>query len=159
MALKPTTGLETHPVGTTGLNGVINGNWDRLEAIFAPLTTGGGSDIQIGWDGPNKTFRMRPAQAALTYAASMALDFVGAMAQTVALTGNATLTTTQLAAGRQLTVVFTADATPRNFTWPAWKWIGGAAPASIAASKTGILTLLSTGTTDGAVLARWSVEP
>jgi hypothetical protein len=37
MASQPTTNLETHPVNTAGLNGIINGNWERLEAIFLPL--------------------------------------------------------------------------------------------------------------------------
>lgn len=158
MAIQPTTGIETHPVGATGLSSIINGNWYRLEAIFLPLILGG-TDMQIGWNPTNRVFTARTALAAITYGASMAVNFIGAMTQTVALTGDATLTTSNLGEGRSVTVVFTADGTPRNLTWPAWKWIGSAAPASIAAGKTGILTLISTGTTNGAVLARWSVEP
>jgi hypothetical protein len=37
-------------------------------------------------------------------------------------------------------------------------WIGSAAPASIAASKTAMLTLVPTSTTDASVKAFWSVQ-
>ena len=103
--------------------------------------------------------RFNPEQAVLAYAASIELDFDTAEANTVALTGNVTFTTANLAAGRRIRVYITCDATPRNFTFPGWKFVGAAAPASIAASKTAILELDSTGTTDGAVIARYFVEP
>lgn len=159
MALKPATSLETHPVGTAGLVGIINGNWERLEAIFLPLsgTTG---DAVIQWDSALKKFAVRAAQAVLTYGASPAIPFTGAMIQTLALTGNASFSTTGLAAGRRVRVIITADASLRTLTFPAgWKWIGGTAPANIAASKTGILELDSTTTADSGVIARWTVEP
>jgi hypothetical protein len=38
-------------------------------------------------------------------------------------------------------------------------FVGSAAPASIAANKTGLLELYSYGTTDANVVARWSVQP
>lgn len=159
MAVKPTTSLETHPVGTAGLVGIINGNWERLEAIFLPLagTTG---DAVIQWNSGLKTFSVRAAQAVLTYGATPAIPFTGAMILTLALTGDVSFTTTGLAAGRRVRLFITADGTPRNFTFPGgWKWIGAAAPASIAASKTGILELDSTTGADSGVIARWTVEP
>lgn len=156
MALLPTSGLENHPVGTTGLNGIINGNWERLEAIFLPLVTGG----RVGWDTGNKKFTVRPFQAVLAYSATPALNVAGALVQTLALTGNATFTTSNLTAGADLRVVITADASLRTLTFPAgWKFVGSAAPANIAASKTGILEILSTSGADSGVIAKWSVEP
>lgn len=159
MALLPTTNLENHPVGTTGLNGIINGNWEKLEAIFLPLATAtpGG---RISWDPTAKKFSLRPALAVLAYSATPTWSLAGAMIQTLALTGNATLATSNLTAGAEGKLVISCDATPRNLTFPAgWKWIGSAAPTSIAASKTGVLELLSTTTADSGVLARWKVEP
>jgi hypothetical protein len=53
-----------------------------------------------------------------------------------------------------------SDGTPRNFMFPAgWIFIGSAAPANIAASKTGILELWCYGATEADVVARWTVQP
>ena len=38
-------------------------------------------------------------------------------------------------------------------------FVGSAAPANIAANKTGILRLISVGTTDQSVMAQWTVQP
>lgn len=158
MALQPATGLETHPAGTIGLNGIIDGNWQRLEAIFAAMETAGPDDAFF-WDATGKTFTRRTAQSALTYAGTTNIDLAAALTQTLALTGNLTLTTSNRAAGRRVSVVITADASLRTLTFPAWKFLGAAAPADIAAGKTGLLELHSTGTTDAAVIAHWTVEP
>jgi len=57
-------------------------------------------------------------------------------------------------------VALVGDGSSRTLTWPAgWRWIGGAAPGSLAANKIGWLELLSTTTADTGVLAQWSVEP
>ncbi len=57
MALLTITGLESHPVGTSGLNGIVNANWLRLESIFGPL--GGITPGQsIGWDADAKVFTL-----------------------------------------------------------------------------------------------------
>jgi hypothetical protein len=159
MASQPTTNLETHPVNTAGLNGIINGNWERLEAIFLPLMAAVNGST-IAWNSSSKVFTVRAALASITYVASPALNLAGAATQTITLTGNATFTTSNRTAGADLQVVIAADATARNLTWPAgWKWIGGAAPTSIAASKTGVLQLISTTTADTGMIARWTVEP
>jgi hypothetical protein len=69
------------------------------------------------------------------------------------------LTSANLIAGGCVLVKISADASARNLIFPAWKFLGSAAPVSIAANKTGLLELWSTSTTDALVLARWSVEP
>lgn len=78
--------------------------------------------------------------------------------QTIALTGNITFTTSNLAAGRTVSLFISAAAL-RTFTFPSWIFVGAAAPASIAAGKAGVLTLTSTGTTDAAVYAAWAAQP
>jgi hypothetical protein len=179
MAQLTYTALETHPTGTAGLNEIINGNWQRVEEIFTPGLASGDAAYNlvargllrdalgsmtagetIVWNGSK--FARRPASATLTYAASVALPFASGAAapiQILALTGNVTLTTSNLTAGGTMRVVISADASSRNFTFPAWRFIGSAAPASIAASKIGILTLVSTTTADTGVIARWEAEP
>lgn len=160
MAITAAIRMETHPVNTAGLNGIINGNWERLEAIFLPIA-GFTNGAQIGWvAGATYKFGLRAALAAITYTATPALDFNGAMTQTLALTGNATFTTSTRTAGARVTILIAADASIRNLTWPAgWKWLGAAAPATIGANKTARLELISTTTADTGVIAVWTVEP
>jgi hypothetical protein len=96
----------------------------------------------------------------LTYAASVALDFDASALQTVSLTGNITFTTSNRGAGKSIRVRVVADASVRNFTFPGgWKFIGAAAPASIAANKTALLTLTGFGANDSDVTAEYVVEP
>ena len=80
--------------------------------------------------------------------------------QKVSLTGNITFATSALYAGAEFTVIVAADGSTRNLTWPAgWTWVGGTAPATIAASKTGLLEIFSSSTADSGVVARWTVQP
>jgi len=96
---------------------------------------------------------------AISYASTVTLDLSTNNLQTLALTGDVTINTSNLAAGRAKQVIVSADSTARNISWPAgWVWIGSAAPASIAASKTAMLTLIPTSTTDASVKAFWSVQ-
>lgn len=179
MAQLPHTELETHPTGTVGINELLNGNWQRLEELFDPALGSGDagynalarallredlSGIAAGatpvWNGSK--FARRPAHETLSYAASVAISGAptAARTRTLALTGDITFTTTGLTAGNQVELVIAADGSTRAFTWPAgWKWVGSTAPASIAASKTGVLSMISTTTADTGVIARWSVEP
>jgi len=71
-----------------------------------------------------------------------------------------TMTSANRAAGRELKIRIVCDGTLRNFTFSeGWKFVGGAAPASIAANKTGELVLTCYGTGVGDVVAKWLVEP
>jgi len=96
--------------------------------------------------------------ATLVYAASVALDFNAAGLQSVSLTGNITFTTSNRTAGRSLAVRIVADGSLRNFVFPAWKFIGAAAPASIAANKTAMLSVTCFGAADTDVIAAYAVE-
>jgi hypothetical protein len=86
------------------------------------------------------------------------LNFASGGYRKLTLTGDVTFSTVNLAAGRLYKVVVVADGGPRGLVWPGWRWVGGSAPASLAANKVGLLEVLSTGTTDEEVVARWSVE-
>jgi hypothetical protein len=180
MASLPQTGLETHPTGTAGLNDLVNSNWERVDELFDPTLDSGDASFlafakaflrnalssmvngeTIVYSGTK--FSRRPPVTSLTYAATTDLPFASGLVAPVlllALTGNVTLTTTNLFAGGRVEVVITADASSRNFTFPAgWIFVTAAAPASIAAGKKGVLTLISTGTTDAGVVAKWDVQP
>lgn len=110
------------------------------------------STARITWDTAFNT------QSSLTYAATTDLDFAGIGARALNLTGNITFTTSNRAAGRMLKVKILADGSTRTFTFPSWKWVGSAAPANIAASKTMILSLECWGSNDTDIVAAYAVE-
>jgi len=98
----------------------------------------------------------------LTYAATVSLDFdpVLPVYRTLALTGDVTFESANLGPARQVSLRIVADGSTRAFTFPGgWKFIGAAAPADIAASKTGILSLVCYGAADADVVVAYSVEP
>lgn len=103
---------------------------------------------------------VRITHSTLTYAASVAVDFDADGFKTVTLAGDIEFTTSNLAAGRSKTIRIVGDSSTRAFTFPAsWKFVGAAAPASLAANKVAILTLTSFGTTDADVIAAYAAEP
>lgn len=88
------------------------------------------------------------------------LDFsLNELVTMAAMTGNVTFTTSNLAAGRTKTIRIIGGASAYTFTFPAWKFIGAAAPASLAIGKYAVLTLTSISTTDAEVVAAYAVEP
>jgi hypothetical protein len=96
----------------------------------------------------------------LTYAATTTIDFSNDGLKTVTLSGNITFATSNLAAGRSVTVRIIGDGSSRTLTFPGtWTFVGAAAPASLAASKTAILTLTSFSTTDANVVAAYAAAP
>lgn len=96
-------------------------------------------------------------QTVLTYAATTDIDFDLAGLRTLALTGNVTFTTSNRGSGKTVTIKILCDATPRTFTFPAWKWVG-TVPTGIAANKTGILSVSGFGSADTDVVAAYAVE-
>ena len=89
--------------------------------------------------------------------ATTSLNFAGDQLQTISIAANTTFSTANLAAGRSKTIKITTDGTLRTFTFPAWKFVG-TEPADQAASKVGILTITSFGTTDADCVAAYAVE-
>ena len=85
------------------------------------------------------------------------LDFSGDQLQTISISADTTFTTSNLAAGKSKTIKITTDGSTRTLTFPAWKFVG-TKPTDQAASKVGILTLTSFGTTDADCVAAYAVE-
>ena len=104
--------------------------------------------------------RLVISQAIIPYAGTTNLNFDGLGTQTITLAGNLTLTTSNLAAGKSLLVRIIADASLRTLTFPAgWRFVGGAAPANLAANKVALLRLQCFGSAEADVVARYLVEP
>jgi hypothetical protein len=130
------------------------------------LRKSSGTDYDDNWsDLPTRTTAAAgtlPATsyAAITYAASVALDLavLDGQYRTISLTGDLTFTTSNLATGRTVVIRIIADASQRTLTFPTdWKFIG-TKPANIAASKTGVLSLTFFGSLDSDCVAAWGVQ-
>lgn len=96
---------------------------------------------------------------AVTYAATTDLDMSSTGIRTLALTGNVTFTTSNKAAGRSVTVKILADSSSRTLTFPAWIFVGAAAPTTLAANKTAMLTVTCFDTTDANCVAAYAAQP
>lgn len=137
MALLPKTGCETHPDGTVGIPGIVNGNWSALENTVGRLLPG------------------------MNTGATPAIDLNNSQpVQEIVLAADPTFTTTNVATGRSArAVIIRAGAATRALTWPAgWTWLQ-TAPTSLASGKTALLELWSTSGSNAGIVARFTVQP
>jgi hypothetical protein len=79
--------------------------------------------------------------------------------QTIALTGAITFTTSNRAAGREVTLVIAAGGSSRTLAWPSWLAVGAALPTSLASGKTLVATVTFMDTTDAAAIAATAAQP
>jgi hypothetical protein len=99
-------------------------------------------------------------QSNLSWAATTNIDFDSNGWRLIQLAGDTTFTTSNLGLSKSISLKILCDGSPRNFTFPAgWIFVGAAAPTSIAANKTAILTLTSFFTNDANVVAAYAVQP
>lgn len=105
------------------------------------------------WDNTNQRFNMSSrvknlaynALTAITFASAISFDYDGSGYQTVSLTGNLTLNTTNRGAVKSMTIQLLGDSVSRNLTFEAtWKW-ATVVPTALAANAIGILSLTSFG--------------
>jgi hypothetical protein len=90
------------------------------------------------------------------------IDFQNEAMQMIDLTGNITFTFSGLEIGRSVLLKIKADGSTRTFTFPSGPapiFVGAAAPANIAANKTGLLQLRCFGPTVDSVVCHWLVQP
>lgn len=104
-----------------------------------------------------------PTVEAIAYAASIDIDLDGADYQTLALTGdidfNATANRPAAGFAKAVAVVMTADGSDRNITYNANWTVIGAAPAAIAANKSGVFSITALGPNETDVLIVYQEEP
>jgi hypothetical protein len=104
-----------------------------------------------------------PTVEDLTYAASIDVDLDGADYQRIALAGdldfNATLNRPAVGFAKAVAVVIQADGSNRNLTFPAAWTVVGAAPATITASKLGVVSITCLGPDETDVIYCYQEEP
>jgi hypothetical protein len=119
-------------------------------------------DVSIAptWTGVH-TFdgSLRYGTGTTTYAASVSVDFNGKPFQTITLTGDLDIATTNRGAGRTVTVRLIGDSVNRNLTFNASIRFVGAEPTELVANKIAILTLTSFGSNESDTVASYAEEP
>jgi hypothetical protein len=103
--------------------------------------------------------RLHMHQEEIPYASNIVLNFQSFGSKRITLTGNVTFSATGFGFGTYMNLRILCDGTARNMSWPGWKFVGSAAPASIAANKTALLHLWAFGLADTDVIAQYIVEP
>jgi hypothetical protein len=104
--------------------------------------------------------RLHMHQEQLAYASNVVLNFQTFGSKRITLAGNVTFSASGFGFGSRLELRILCDGTARNLIWPAgWKFVGAAAPASIAANKTALLHLWAFGLAETDVVAQYIVEP
>lgn len=154
MALLTNTLLETTPVGTTNLAGIINANWSVLEALFNPALSSGDARYNAFWKAITRNATLptvpsrieyspasgkpvaRAGHATITYASTINVASQGAIVQSCTLTGDVTVAFDSIVEGRIVDLILEASGGTRNITWPASiRWLAAAAPSSLASGK------------------------
>lgn len=99
-------------------------------------------------------------QENVAYGSNVTLNLATHTSKRLTLAGNVTFAASGMGFGRLLELRVLCDGSTRNLVWPAgWRWVGGTAPATIAAGKVGLLELRCYGTLEADVVARYHVEP
>ncbi len=143
-----------------------------VQTISGPLALTGGDSENAGLSVQNQASfnqvlvnadaqvkRLVLLQEALAYATNVNLNFQTFGGKRLALAGNVTFSASGHLFGSYIILRIVCDGTNRTLGFPAgWKFVGGAAPASINANKTALLQLWSFGTTDADVVAQYAVE-
>lgn len=95
--------------------------------------------------------------SSLTYASTTTVDFSGDGFKTETLTGDVTFASSNLAAGRQVTIRIIGDSSDRTVTKASgWKVAGLSSPATLPSGKTAVLTLTSFSTDDANVCGAYA---
>jgi len=95
----------------------------------------------------------------LSYTPLVTLDFSTFGWKSVALGGDVEFIGSNQDVDREVAVRILAGSAARTLVFPAgWVWLGAAAPVTIAANKTAVLSLRAFGPNDSDVLASYAVQ-
>jgi hypothetical protein len=123
--------------------------------VLTVLTGATGAAGPQGPTGPEGSF----PHSVLAYSATTDLNFDADDYRSLTLAGNVTFTTSNRGAPKALSIRIIGDGSTRTLTFPAWKFVGAAPPASLAANKIAILSVTCFGSADTDIVAAYSAEP
>src|SRR5687768_1391667 len=135
----------------------INSNFEELYQALEAL---GPLEEEPGQSELDLKAPLIVTQGTTAYGATVNLNMatLAGTHQTISLTGNIAFTSSNRGTGRQVVLRLLCDSTQRTLSFPAgWRFLGSK-PATIAASKVGVLSLTFFGENDSDGLASWGVE-
>jgi len=143
--------LSLSDVTTNDTTAAKHGFAPKLSNVATEFLDGTGS-----FSTPATTF----TAGTLAYSDPATIDFAGNDFQTVTLAGDITFQSSNLAAGKCISVRIVGDGSIRSLAFPGgWTFLGDGAPTDIAANKTGVLSVTSFSNDDANVVAAYAVEP
>jgi hypothetical protein len=151
-------GVVQHVVGCLSLEG------GSMDDPVLGIPAGGDRFVEIGCRTRIEALTVHTQETEWTAASAVAgivtLDFTANDVLQHLLTGNVTFTAILPRGFKRATVLVVGDTVSRNLTWPSpWRWLGSAAPTTLAANQSAVLELFIFDDNDSSVLARWSVQP
>lgn len=160
MSLLDPSKLEDHSTGTINKNGIINGNWRKLNALLDPDLSPTDPTYGTLFGLLERAVRGQRGATSLTYAATVEVKLAdGSALQKLSLAGNVTIDLDQLAAGRSTVLIIIGDGSTRTVTWDgSHKW-ASAAITSIAAGKVARIQIDCLDDTNAGVVLTGSVTP
>ena len=147
---------------------LMPGNPVAAQMVSSPVTLSGGSGSAPGltvcnsalFSGPTTIGDLMSSVMMTGGAGTFTVDFTAGRLQIVSpVSSDVSFVSANRLPSRVCWVFLTCGGTARNLSFPGvWRFVGGAAPASIAANKTALLELWCLGTNESDVVARYSVQ-
>lgn len=139
---------------------------DPGDNVIPPGGTAGQALLKVDGTNYNTTWGNIPSETPIVQALTPTTGFVNLDFSNVHnkylthdLTGDVTYTTSNVSAGKTVTIRVKANGAQRLLVFPSWVFVGNLEPASIASGKTAILTVTFFGGADHDAVAAWAVEP
>ncbi len=152
------SGLETHSTGTINKNGILNGNWERLNALLNPDLSD--TDPLYGslYGVLEQAVNGQRGLTVITYASAIEVRMDGRRMQKVTLAGNLQIDVDAEKAGREVVLFIVGDGSSRTLTFAAsYRW-GGPAITTVPANKIMRLTISCLGTAASEVILTATIE-
>jgi hypothetical protein len=131
---------------------------DSESTAFSVVGSAGFNYVSINETASVK--RLHILQEQLVFGGNVVLNFGTYGSKRITLTGDVAFSALGFGFGSRLELRILCDGTGRNLTWPAgWRFVGAAAPASIAANKAALLELRAFGLGESDIIANYLVQP
>lgn len=141
MSLLDPSQLEDHPTGTINKNGIINGNWRKLNALLDPDLSDADPTYGDLYGVLEQAVNGQRGLTTIAYASSIEVRLDGRRMQKVTLAGNLEIDVDAEKAGREVVLYIVGDGSSRTITFAAgYRWAGPAI-TTVPANKIMRLTI------------------
>lgn len=158
MSLLTPSALEDHSTGTINKNGIINGNWRKLNAILNPSLSDTDPIYGTLYGVLEQAVNGQRGLTVISYASAIEVRMDGRRMQKVTLAGNLQIDVDAEKAGREVVLFIVGDGSSRTITFAAsYRW-GSPAITTVPANKIMRLTISCLGTAASDVILSATIE-